>query len=82
MNYLEQINEVKIIDPYGFIYITTNLINGKKYIGQKKFIRQWEYYLGSGRHFKNAINKYGKENFIREIIAIAYSKEEADKLEI
>jgi len=82
MNNSEQINEVEIIDPYGFIYITTNLVNGKKYIGQKKFIRQWEYYLGSGRHLKNAINKYGKENFIREIIAIAYSKEEADKLEI
>jgi len=39
MNNLEQVNQIKIIDPYGFIYITTNLVNGKKYIGQKKFIR-------------------------------------------
>lgn len=69
-------------DPYGFIYITTNNINGKKYIGQRKFIKGWQNYLGSGIAFKNAINKYGKENFHRDIVAIAYSKEELDYLEI
>lgn len=37
---------------YGYIYITTNLINGKRYIGQKKaknFLA--EGYLGSGKLF-------------------------------
>jgi len=73
---------MEIINPHGFIYITTNMIDGKRYIGQKNFRKGWEVYLGSGKHFKRAIKKYGKENFSREIIAIAYSKEELDKLEI
>jgi len=66
-------------DPYGFIYITTNLIDGKLYIGQKKFVKyKWKNYLGSGTYLKNAIKKYGKENFHRDIVFIAFSKEELD----
>lgn len=74
--------DVEIVNPYGFIYITTNNINGKKYIGQKKFNVQWKNYLGSGTHLLRSINKYGRDNFTREIVAIAYSKLELDKLEI
>ena len=70
------------IRPYGFIYITTNMINGKKYIGQKKFDDKWKNYVGSGYNLKKAIEKYGKENFIKEIIYIAYTKDELDKAEI
>ena len=57
--------------------------NGKKYIGQKMFIKYyWKYYLGSGTLITQAIKKYGKDNFKRKIIAIAYSCEELDILEI
>lgn len=72
------------MQPYGFIYETTNLINGKKYIGQKKYDnnRMWPSYLGSGTTLRKAIKKYGKENFKRIILAEAYSKEELDQLEI
>lgn len=54
------------------------MINGKRYIGQKKFDieSRWRTYIGSGVHFKNAVNKYGKENFKRDIVDIAYSEEE------
>ena len=81
---MEQINEVEILDPYGFIYMTTNNINGKKYIGQSTFnrITNCVNYLGSGVHLKRSIKKNGKENFSREIIAIAYSKDELNQLEI
>lgn len=71
----------EIINPYGFIYITTNMINGKRYIGQKMFREKWKGYLGSGIHLKRAIKKYGRENFVRNIVEIAYSKEDLDRLE-
>lgn len=67
---------------YGFIYITKYEGNGMKYIGQRKFSRGWEGYKGSGIHYKNAEKLYGKNNFIRSIIAIAYSEEELNNLEI
>lgn len=65
---------------YGFIYITTNLINGRQYIGQHKGGGE-DNYLGSGSLLKLAINKYGKENFKREILEFASTKEELDELE-
>jgi group I intron endonuclease len=53
----------------GYIYKTTNLINGKMYIGSSKKNPKdnWSYY-GSGRNIVNAIKKYGKENFTKEIL--------------
>jgi len=81
MNKSEKFNEIEIINPYGFIYITTNLINGKKYIGQKVFNKYWQKYLGSGVLLTRSIKKYGRENFSREIISISYSKEELNLLE-
>lgn len=50
------------------IYITENLINGKKYIG--KDTQDKKNYLGSGKLLKKAINKYGVENFKKTIIEI------------
>ena len=76
--------EEKIIkNPYGFIYITTNTINGKRYLGQKKFDNdsKWENYIGSGTAFTRALKKYGKENFSRNIICLCYSEDELNKAE-
>ena len=67
--------------PYGFIYITTNLINGMKYVGQKKIDGKHRYYLGSGSYLRRAIKKYGKDNFKRTIIAFGYSSEELNLME-
>lgn len=63
---------------FGYIYITTNLINGKRYIGQSKYARKINHakYLGSGKRIKAAIIKYGRDNFSREVVYIAESREE------
>jgi group I intron endonuclease len=54
----------------GFIYKTTNLINGKFYVGQCSNDPRGKY-LGSGKILLEAIEKYGKENFRREILQFA-----------
>lgn len=68
---------------YGFIYITTNHVNGKKYIGQKKYDKnnKWKKYLGSGIILKSAIAKYGEDSFSKEIIEECETKEILDNRE-
>ncbi|HLO11581.1 MAG TPA: hypothetical protein VK190_04930 [Pseudoneobacillus sp.] len=66
---------------YGYIYLTTNMINGKMYIGQKKNDKYWNSYLGSGILLKKAIKKYGKENFIKIILCKTYNAKDANKKE-
>jgi len=56
------------------IYKTTNLINNKIYIGKSKFNNSS--YFGSGTILKKAINKYGKNNFKKEIIIEFYFYDE------
>jgi len=48
------------------IYRTTNLVNGKQYIGKDK--NNNTNYLGSGTELKLAIKEFGKYNFKKEII--------------
>ena len=43
------------------IYKTTNLINGKIYIGKDS--NNNEHYIGSGVKLLKAIKKYGRSNF-------------------
>ena len=48
------------------IYKTTNLVNGKIYVGQDS--NDNKRYLGSGTLFLLSIKKYGKDNFKKEIL--------------
>ena len=77
---IERKLEPDIPNPYGFIYITTNLVNGKKYLGQH-YLNSNKKYLGSGKILQIAIKKYGKENFVLEPIDWASSKEELNEKE-
>jgi group I intron endonuclease len=64
------------------IYKTTNLINGKIYVGKQVNIRKKDVYLGSGKILKSAIEKYGRENFKKEILQECLTKEDLNHQEI
>lgn len=49
---------------YGYVYKTTNLINGRIYIGQHKSNGLDEQYIGSGKILGIALKKYGRRNFV------------------
>jgi hypothetical protein len=46
--------------------MTTNLVNGKRYIGRDS--NNKPHYYGSGTAIKKALKKYGKHNFKKEIL--------------
>lgn len=67
---------------YGYIYKTTNLLNGKIYIGQKKSNVFRPDYYGSGVIINRAIEKYGKENFKIEIVEWCKNRDDLCEREI
>jgi hypothetical protein len=62
---------------FNYVYKTTNLVNGKEYIGEHSTDNLNDSYIGSGLLLKTAIKKYGKQNFKKEILEHFVSKEEA-----
>ena len=66
---------------YGYIYKTTNLINGKIYIGQHKCSSWDNNYKGSGTVLFRAFNKYGFDNFKCELLETVESQEELNNRE-
>lgn len=60
----------------GVIYLRTNLINGKQYIGQSKDFKQrehsWMSYktIYANQYLTRARNKYGLENFKTEVLEV------------
>lgn len=64
------------------IYLLTNKINGKIYIGQTTQTGNcYKNYFGSGTAIRAAIIKYGKKNFYKITLAICYNQNDANVLE-
>ena len=74
-----------IDDNFGFVYLITNLTNGRKYIGRKYFWSfrkppgkkrrvkkesDWKKYYGSCPELKADIERLGRQNFSRTILSL------------
>ena len=66
------------LDKFGFVYLITNLKNGKGYVGCKQYLMytrlkeresNWKTYMGSSKWLLKDIEEMGKEHFKFEIIA-------------
>lgn len=52
------------------VYKTTNLVNGKIYIGIHRTKKPNDNYLGSGKNLLKSVKKYGKQNFKKEVLKV------------
>lgn len=63
------------------IYQITNNVNGKIYIGKHQTKDLNDGYMGSGKHLRYAIEKYGIENFTKEILFMLESETQMNNKE-
>lgn len=81
----------------GFVYLITNLLNGRQYIGRKyswinrkkkgatrrsRSESNWKEYYGSNEFLQEDVKNLGAMNFKREILHFGKSKGEVNFLEI
>lgn len=59
-----------------YLYEIKNIVNNKIYVGVHKTKNINDGYMGSGKIIKNAIEKYGIENFVKTIIEYFSTPEE------
>jgi len=63
------------------VYKTTNLVNGKYYIGKHETNDIDDDYLGSGLLLRRAINHYGSEYFKKEILHLCKTRSDMEDKE-
>ena len=91
------INPDDITQYYGFVYIITNLLDGKKYIGRKylnsfrkrkgktrrsKQESDWQTYWSSSKILQEQVKTLGEENFRREILCLCKGKGSTNYMEV
>ena len=63
------------------IYETTNLVNGKTYIGKHQTVDPNDSYMGSGLNIRRAFEKYGLEWFDKTVLYVFETEEEMNAKE-
>lgn len=79
--YLTEEDDLFFAPTYGYVYKTTNNVNGKIYVGQHKCSYFDASYLGSGININRAITKYGINSFSVELLEWCSNKNELDEKE-
>ena len=70
---------------FGYIYLWTNKINGKQYVGQTINLEQREYqhiHMNVDTLIHKAITKYGENNFERVVLDVALNENELNEKEM
>lgn len=62
---------------YNYIYILTNKLSGRRYIGKHSTNNLDDNYMGSGYIIREIKKKYGKDIFLKQIIEFCKTEEEA-----
>lgn len=78
-------NSTKNCQRFGVIYLITNMINGKSYVGQtiqKLSKRLYQHRTGNKGYLDRAIQKYGWENFAHIVLEENVPREMLDEREI
>lgn len=92
----KEVTEDEISGFEGFVYLITNKVDGRKYIG-KKFLHSirkqkgksrrvkkesdWREYWSSSEILKEDISKVGSDNFIREILVLCKTRGDTNRME-
>ena len=76
-----QIKVIENSETYFTIYETTNILNGKTYIGSHITSNLDDGYLGSGKLLTADIKKYGENAFVKRIIFFAFSRKDMYEVE-
>ncbi len=71
-----------ILIMIGYIYKSINTVNTKIYVGQRKSEKFLKNYFGSGKLIRRAINKYGKNKFLVELVKSCETIKDLNKWEI
>lgn len=66
---------------YGYIYLTTNTVNNKIYVGKHKSSIFNSHYYGSGKLIRLAIAKYGIDAFGVKLLCTCDSLEDLNRME-
>ena len=74
-------NEQRIVDNFGYVYLTTCLKTGKKYVGQRRKPQFDKKYIGGGRLLQTVIDIYGRAAFKTEVLHWCKSQKELNEWE-
>jgi len=79
---------VEPLEFQGFVYLLTNIISGRMYVGRKYLYdskgkeTNWKNYYGSSRELSADVKALGVQNFRREVLHWCQTKAECNFLEV